>query len=838
VVVNPRPQFKNDRFRYVEESHAQALFTQLDLGRVRPPVVRFKLGTYGGTEVGTDVLPHTQNSPYVAACLAAYMGARQIGLIGVDFTDNHFFGATGRHPLAGRLSEIDAQYGRLARALAARGITLVNLSAISRLRSLPRVRMDNGGGWTHTAVKGTGAAVSNPTQVSRTEPMKIAIEQYSPGIVGNFLDAIATSAAALGHRVVRNPRGIAYDRGVLSIVWNGRAHHSRGPTLYCEHGWLPRWSYQVSPTGINADSHVAAFRWSGVPLSPEDEARLERHLESVRTQPPPGYEYMQTTRDAAANLPERFLLVPLQIETDTNILRHAPSSLRSMQALVDLVSRASPPWPVIFKQHPADVRRGNRQLRLRLRRYQDSIWPQATGNVYQLLKSGACAGVVTINSNVAHDAMLWSVPAVALGAGVWPVTGPTPFLSSLPADWTELERFAHDPQTTACRRAYALHLMQSQVSLADVSDPQRVAALIALASPRREPARAVVAATPPPNPLPVINVVARNRGWVFEDLKRLFVERGAGRARVVASERPLRNADSWIFIRTKEAADTQDPLRTTVQVHDMFDNGRYRLGGERDCVRACRGLSLSHPEQRQILEASGVQLAGKQVLIRPLGWRSAFAPGPPADGPFTVAWVGRPAMHDGVEIKRVEWFVETMIPLRHRMNAVLLGDRLDTAYRALTRAHVNCTYLQRRDNPIEAYPAHYQRFDCLVISSTSESGPLSLFEAMACGIPVVATRVGWAPALVEHGQTGFLVDSVEEMRTAIEKIADERAFWRAHRAAIRERVAGMTLESWIDENVKLALNVLRVGRQVTSSGASVGPALAAVGLRRAMSAGR
>ncbi len=138
VVVNPRTQFKNDRFRYVEQSNAQALFTQLDLGRVRPPVVRFKLGSYGGTEIGADVLPHTQNSPYVAVCLAAYMGARHIGLIGVDLTDDHFFARTGRHPLAGRLSEIDAQYGRLAAALQRRGITLVNLSSTSRLTSLPK----------------------------------------------------------------------------------------------------------------------------------------------------------------------------------------------------------------------------------------------------------------------------------------------------------------------------------------------------------------------------------------------------------------------------------------------------------------------------------------------------------------------------------------------------------------------------------------------------------------------------------------------------------------------------------------------------------------------------
>ena len=140
VVVNPRSQFKGDRFRYVEHSKAQALFTQLDLGHVRPPVVAFKLGDYAGTgpAVG-DTLHYTQNSPYVAVCLAACMGAQRIGLIGVDFTDDHFFAKTGRHPLAGRLKEIDAEYGRLAAALAQRGIELVNLSSTSRLSSLPKV---------------------------------------------------------------------------------------------------------------------------------------------------------------------------------------------------------------------------------------------------------------------------------------------------------------------------------------------------------------------------------------------------------------------------------------------------------------------------------------------------------------------------------------------------------------------------------------------------------------------------------------------------------------------------------------------------------------------------
>ena len=133
VVVNPRNQFNSDRFHYIETSKAKFVFTQLDLG-LKIPAARFQLGKYGGTDFSNpETLHYTRNSPYVAVCLAVQMGARRIGLIGVDFTDHHFFGATGRHPLAGSLSQIDEEYRKLGKALAASGIDLVNVSKRSRL---------------------------------------------------------------------------------------------------------------------------------------------------------------------------------------------------------------------------------------------------------------------------------------------------------------------------------------------------------------------------------------------------------------------------------------------------------------------------------------------------------------------------------------------------------------------------------------------------------------------------------------------------------------------------------------------------------------------------------
>jgi N-acetyl-alpha-D-glucosaminyl L-malate synthase BshA len=90
--------------------------------------------------------------------------------------------------------------------------------------------------------------------------------------------------------------------------------------------------------------------------------------------------------------------------------------------------------------------------------------------------------------------------------------------------------------------------------------------------------------------------------------------------------------------------------------------------------------------------------------------------------------------------------------------------------------------------------------DLLLMASRAESFCLAALEAMACGVPVLASAVGGLAELVEHGRHGFLypLDDLDEAeRLGVELLTDRERYAQTSRQAVcrarqfdRERVMG------------------------------------------------
>lgn len=61
--------------------------------------------------------------------------------------------------------------------------------------------------------------------------------------------------------------------------------------------------------------------------------------------------------------------------------------------------------------------------------------------------------------------------------------------------------------------------------------------------------------------------------------------------------------------------------------------------------------------------------------------------------------------------------------------------------------------------PHERVKDYMNQAEVFVLSSLSEGFPVTILEAMACGLPVVATRVGGVPDIIEDGANGYLIDT-------------------------------------------------------------------------------
>ena len=128
-------------------------------------------------------------------------------------------------------------------------------------------------------------------------------------------------------------------------------------------------------------------------------------------------------------------------------------------------------------------------------------------------------------------------------------------------------------------------------------------------------------------------------------------------------------------------------------------------------------------------------------------------------------------------VKRVEDVVEIFARVLGEIPSrlVLVGDGPD-----LPRARVKVEELGIRDRVVflGEYTPVQELLSCsdlFLLPSGSESFGLAALEAMACGSPVVASRVGGLPEVIMDGETGYLCEAgdIDEMAAASIKILSD-----------------------------------------------------------------
>lgn len=215
---------------------------------------------------------------------------------------------------------------------------------------------------------------------------------------------------------------------------------------------------------------------------------------------------------------------------------------------------------------------------------------------------------------------------------------------------------------------------------------------------------------------------------------------------------------------------------------------------EARALRGAAAVSVCNEEAGRIVRAKG---ARGRVETVPLGVDPAVfspAPVPDAGGParrtgrLVVGYAGRLAQHKGVDV------LLTAVAVDARLDLVVAGDGPDrTALEVAARPLGDrVRFAGTLDG--DGLVAFYRSLDVLAVPSRETPGWVEQFgrvavEAMACGVPVVATSTGALPDVV--GGAGLLVppDDPAALRAAIARVRDEAGLADELRAAGSRRAA-------------------------------------------------
>jgi glycosyltransferase involved in cell wall biosynthesis len=179
-----------------------------------------------------------------------------------------------------------------------------------------------------------------------------------------------------------------------------------------------------------------------------------------------------------------------------------------------------------------------------------------------------------------------------------------------------------------------------------------------------------------------------------------------------------------------------------------------------------------------------------------------------------LVYVGHFGLHKGVETL-LQALLLLQSPKSVQLSLVGQGPR-EAAYREFIREQGLAENVSIRGAVAPAeMPRVYGENDLFILPSIwDENQPVSIMEAMASGVPVVASRKGGIPELIIDGINGFLVEAgnAQGIAHVLEKFLADPDLARRMGSLGRRRVIEQTYESQIDRHI--AIYEMLMGQQI------------------------
>lgn len=234
-------------------------------------------------------------------------------------------------------------------------------------------------------------------------------------------------------------------------------------------------------------------------------------------------------------------------------------------------------------------------------------------------------------------------------------------------------------------------------------------------------------------------------------------------------------------------ADKEPDLRVRVEKQVARDSERIIAATEFERVELVKRYGI--PSRKIDVVPCGVDLG----LFRPLDKEQSRISLNLGSNHFVVLFVGRFA-----QLKRIDRIIQSLVYLRHLDGIRLVivggdgnGAPEESRLRRLSRQlglDDRVAFVGRVEQGI--LPVYYSAADVLVLPSEYESFGLVGLEALACGLPVVATPVGAYSTILQQGLTGHILTdgTAESIARGIERFLSTGSSSRISAGAIRNSV--------------------------------------------------